>query len=171
MRRSGVTAVEVLIAATLLAVLFLPLHGLFRGAHRGARVGSDHVLARRLAYRALDQVAGLPPAELLALATGAAPAVLPADLPLDAGAFRELAIAIPDGAAERAAEDAPGEMLAAYGRSIDAVEIRVFLAEVEPGLVRLLALARWTPPFARTPRAFGATRFVSAPFHVERSSP
>jgi len=169
-RRAGVTAVEVLVAATLLVVLILPIHSLFRTAHRGARVGNDHSFARRMAYRLLDRAAALDLAELRARAAsgsaGAAGWLSASAGP--AGGARVLDLGGLDGEEEAAAEGAPGGMLEGYARDLDGVTLTLAMVEAEPGLARLLVHARWRPGFSRAHRELVVGRFVSSPFHHVR---
>lgn len=167
MRRAGQSAVELLICSAILAAAFVPVYTAVQGSQRSAYLNELAILGRRRAYRALAYVRGHAYAEIAARANGEAPPDVPG-LPPEG---REIEVALPTSEEELAAEAAPGDMLTAYKARIDKMRLKVFFHELEPGLGRLAAVARWVDPTNGKPRYFVGFEMVEDPFRFQGRKP
>lgn len=172
-RRQALSAVEILIASTLLVSAFIPIYTAIRGTHRTAALNELHVLARRRARRVMAHLAGHTYPDLVDKATGDAP---PSGVPSLPQEGAELLFALRTGEEEEAdlslqLPDLPFGVLDSYRDRVDTMTVRAFFYEFpdEPGLARISVMVSWKDPAAGGKmRHYVALRFVEDPFHWRR---
>lgn len=163
--RSGATAVELLLAAAVLAACSVPVFGLFRQSQAAAHLDEFQVQGRRRAEAALAVLEGHRLPDLAAAATGGPP-----EAGLDpglGGGARELYLPLPEGGVEPTLDALPRALMYDYMKRTATRPVRVFFEPLEPGLARLVVLVRWTDPLSRTGRKVRMVRFVADPYHWE----
>jgi hypothetical protein len=161
-RRRGVSAIELVISSAIMAAVFLPLYTLVRSNQQVAYLSEFHVLARRVAYRALSRIQGHRYRQIAAAATGDPPPAGNAALP---DSMRRVLFQWPSPEEEAGAFGAPGAMLDGYEARMKGMEVRVYFETVDQGFGRLAAHVQWKDPTSKSQKSFVAVRFVQAPFH------
>lgn len=172
-RRQALSAVEILIASTLLVAAFIPIYTAIRGTHRTAALNELHVLARRRARRVLAHLAGHTYPDLVDKATGGAP---PSGVPSLPPEGAELLFSLRTAAEEEIdisaqIEDLPFGVLDGYKDRVETMTIRAYFYEFpdEPGLARISVHVSWKDVAAGgNIRNFVGLRFVEDPFHWRR---
>lgn len=162
MRRRGVSAIELMISSAIMAAVFLPIYTLVRSNQQVAYLSEFHLLARRVAYRALARIQGHRFQEIAAAATGNPP---PAGNPALPDSMRGVEFQWPEPEEEQGAFGVPGKMLEGYQARMKGMEVRVYFEVVDPGFGRLAAHVEWNDPTSAAEKSFVAVRFVQAPFH------
>lgn len=162
MKRRGVSAIELMISSAIMAAVFLPLYTLVRSNQQVAYLSEYHVLARRVAYRALARVQGHRYEEIAAAATGEAP---PTGNPALPDGMRRVEFQWPAPEEEQGGFGVPGGMLQGFEARMKSMKVRMYFESVDPGFGRLAAHVQWKDPIAKSEKSFVAVRFVQAPFH------
>ena len=172
-RRPGLSALEILIASTLLVAAFIPIYTAIRGTHRTASLNELHVLARRRARRVLAHLAGHTYPDLVDKATGDSP---PSGVPVLPSEGAEILFRLRSAAEEEIdltaqIDDMPFGVLDSYKDRVDAMTVRAYFYEFpdEPGLARISVHVSWKDPAAGgNTRHYVGLRFVEDPFHWRR---
>lgn len=166
-RRQGSLTVELLMASVILVAAFLPTFTTMQSNHHGAHVLDYHVLARRIAGRALAAVETQSYGAIRAALKKASPPE-GVDAGLGASSCRVDLGPLTGADAEllglgKDAEDR--ETLEGICRRAATMPVEVYFEELEPGFGRLTALVTWTDMASGHRRHLVTLRFVEDPFH------
>lgn len=156
--RSGTTALEVLLASALLAVLVLQVGSLAQETRRMAQLDGNHVLAQRRARRAAALLQGHPLSVLLQHATGSPPPALdPALSP------RSREIFLPT-FSDLSLDQLPLDVLQHHVQVDAPIPLHAYLEELRPGFARLTILVTWRHPSSEALRRLVWVEFLEDPF-------